>query len=128
MRVASSRREFLRHASAAAAALAAPHIWIPRAFAAEPAKPLEQFDYADVTLDSDLHEKQLHETHAVLMELSEDSLLKPFRQMGGQPAPGEDLGGWYHYEPGRSPTTASASRRLRLSGNGSRPSHACRQF
>ena len=34
------------------------------------------------------------------MELSEDSLLKPFRQMGGQPAPGEDMGGWYHYEPG----------------------------
>jgi DUF1680 family protein len=33
------------------------------------------------------------------MELSEDSLLKPFRQMGGQPAPGEDLGGWYHYDP-----------------------------
>jgi uncharacterized protein len=33
------------------------------------------------------------------MELSEDSLLKPFRQMAGQPAPGADLGGWYHYDP-----------------------------
>ena len=31
-------------------------------------------------------------------ELSEDSLLKPFRQMVGQPAPGEDLGGWYQYD------------------------------
>jgi uncharacterized protein len=103
MLVTSSRREFLRRASVAAAALAAPHIWIPRAFAAEPTKPLEQFDYADVTLDSDLHEKQLRETHAVLMDLSEDSLLKPFRQMTGQPAPGEDLGGWYHYEPGPLP-------------------------
>jgi DUF1680 family protein len=103
MRLHSSRREFLRSASAAAAALAAPDIWIPRAFATESTKPLEQFDYTDVTLDSDLHEKQLHETHAVLMELSEDSLLKPFRQMAGQPAPGEDLGGWYHYEPGPLP-------------------------
>ena len=32
------------------------------------------------------------------MGLSEDSLLKPFRQMVGQPAPGEDLGGWYQYD------------------------------
>ena len=35
----------------------------------------------------------------MLMGLSEDSLLKPFREMSGQPAPGEDLGGWYHYDP-----------------------------
>jgi len=60
-------------------------------------QPLEQFDYCDVVLASDLHEKQLEETHSVLMGLSEDSLLKPFRQMSGQAAPGEDLGGWYHY-------------------------------
>jgi uncharacterized protein len=33
------------------------------------------------------------------MGLSDDSLLKPLRQMSGQPAPGEDLGGWYHYNP-----------------------------
>ena len=33
------------------------------------------------------------------MGLSDDSLLKPFRQMSGQTAPGEDLGGWYHYNP-----------------------------
>ena len=26
-------------------------------------------------------------------------MLKPFRQMGGQDAPGEDLGGWYMYKP-----------------------------
>lgn len=61
--------------------------------------PLKEFGYGDVTLSSELHEKQLHETHAVLMELSEDSLLKPFRQMAGQPAPGTDLGGWYQYDP-----------------------------
>ena len=32
------------------------------------------------------------------MELSEDSLLKPFREMVGQAAPGQDLGGWYQYD------------------------------
>jgi len=64
-----------------------------------PAVPLEEFSYGDVTLDSALHEQQLQQTHAVLMDLSDDALLKPFRQMIGQPAPGEDLGGWYRYEP-----------------------------
>src|SRR5580658_2802147 len=51
---------------------------------------LEQFDYGDVVLASGLHEKQLEETHSVLMGLSDDSLLKPFRQMSGQAAPGDD--------------------------------------
>jgi DUF1680 family protein len=64
-----------------------------------PAPPLEQFDYGDVELRSNLHEQQLDQTHSVLMRLSDDSLLKPLRQMSGQPAPGEDLGGWYHYDP-----------------------------
>lgn len=68
--------------------------------AAAPAlPPLMQFDYGDVELTSDLHEQQLEETHRVLMGLSDDSLLKPFRQMSGLAAPGDDLGGWYHYDP-----------------------------
>jgi uncharacterized protein len=61
--------------------------------------PLEEFSYGDVTLNSALHEQQLQQTHAVLMDLSDDALLKPFRLMIGQPAPGEDLGGWYRYDP-----------------------------
>ncbi len=61
--------------------------------------PLEEFGYGDVLMTSDLHESQLMNTHAVLMSLSEDSLLKPFRQMAGMAAPGEDLGGWYNYDP-----------------------------
>lgn len=70
-------------------------------------QPLEEFGYGDVVLSGGLHEKQLQETFSVLMELSEDSLLKPLRQMAGKPAPGVDLGGWYHYDPdydGSSPT------------------------
>jgi len=61
--------------------------------------PLEEFSYRDVTLWSEPHEKQLRETRAILMNFSDDSLLKPFREMAGQPAPGTDLGGWYHYDP-----------------------------
>jgi DUF1680 family protein len=41
----------------------------------------------------------LQNSISVLMGLNEDSLLKPMRQMGGQPAPGEELGGWYNYDP-----------------------------
>lgn len=94
-----SRRRFVQSAALASAASLIPG-FRPRAFAADPSSdaPLEEFGYGDVTLASDLHEKQLTETHALLMELSEDSLLKPFRQMVGQPAPGQDLGGWYQYD------------------------------
>jgi DUF1680 family protein len=33
------------------------------------------------------------------MGLSDDSILKPLREMSDLPAPGDDLGGWYHYKP-----------------------------
>ena len=52
-----------------------------------------------MSLDSSLHEEQFRQTQAVLMDLSDDALLMPFRAMVGQPAPGEDLGGWYRYDP-----------------------------
>jgi len=94
-----SRRQFLQSAALAAAANLVP---VSRGFAAASAspesQPLEEFGYSDVTLHSPLHEQQLEQTHSLLMNLSEDSLLKPFRQMVGQPAPGEDLGGWYSYD------------------------------
>jgi hypothetical protein len=100
-----SRRTFVQSASLASAGCFVPVFRIPGlgvpgfpANAAAPA-PLDEFTYGDVTLSTDLHEKQLAESHALLMGLSEDSLLKPFRQMVGQPAPGEDLGGWYQYAP-----------------------------
>ena len=59
--------------------------------------PPGEFGYGDVLLSSDPHETQLRETQAVLMSLGDDSLLKPFRQMSGLPAPGapgQDRGGW----------------------------------
>jgi hypothetical protein len=101
-----SRRRFLKSAALAYAASAIPGLR-KSALAVNGSNPsnprqsanLEEFGYGDVTLNSALHERQLQETHAVLMDLSDDALLKPFRQMIGQPAPGEDLGGWYRYEP-----------------------------
>jgi len=95
-----SRRSFLLSGSIAAASFAGGGLWLPSlTSAAQDVGPLAQFGYADVTLSSDLHEKQFHETQAVLMSLSEDSLLKPLREMAGQPAPGAELGGWYLYDP-----------------------------
>jgi uncharacterized protein len=101
-----SRRKFLKSVTLASAASAIPGLRksalaIDSSKASDPKQSasLEEFSYGDVTLNSALHERQLQQTHAVLMDLSEDGLLKPFRQMIGQPAPGEDLGGWYRYEP-----------------------------
>jgi len=96
-----SRRNFVRSAAATAAAIAARGTWSNLSFAdtARHQNLLSQFDYGDVFLSSDLHEAQIHGTHSVLMQLSDDSLLKPLRQMAGMPAPGEDLGDWYHYDP-----------------------------
>jgi hypothetical protein len=39
--------------------------------------------------------EQFRYNHSLFLNLNEDSLLKPFRQLSGLPAPGEDMGGWY---------------------------------
>ena len=93
-----SRRSFLKSASLALASAADSRFWLPRAASAAQ-YPLDEFTYADVALSSEPHERQLSESQAVLMSLSEDSLLKPLREMSGQPAPGDELGGWYLYNP-----------------------------
>jgi DUF1680 family protein len=95
-----TRREFVQSASATvAAATILPRRWHSSALDMALASPLEEFSYDKVQLNSEPHEKQLQQCISVLMDLNEDSLLKPMRQMGGQPAPGEDLGGWYNYDP-----------------------------
>jgi DUF1680 family protein len=101
-----SRRGFLKSVTLASAASAIPGLRksalaIDGTSASDPKQSasLEEFSYGDVTLNSALQEQQLQQTHAVLMDVRDDALLKPFRQMIGQPAPGEDLGGWYRYEP-----------------------------
>ena len=94
-----SRREFSKLSALSAAALAWANSGKLWAVASARATPLSEFGYGEVTMHSELHEAQLRNTHEVLMSLSEDSLLKPFRQMAGQDAPGAHLGGWYNYDP-----------------------------
>src|SRR5215472_14774900 len=101
-----SRRKFLQSAAVISAATALPRLGVARhglgsdlVGSHSDNSPLDEFGYGDVSLDSPIHEQQLQQTHAVLMGLSDDSLLKPFRSMIGKPAPGEDLGGWYRYDP-----------------------------
>jgi DUF1680 family protein len=86
-----------RFAQSAAAVLGGAGAWPAPALPAVPL--LRQFGYGDVDLSSALHENQLDEHLNLLMSLSEDSLLKPIRQMIGMRAPGMDLGGWYSYDP-----------------------------
>ncbi len=70
--------------------------------------PLAEFGYGDVTLEAGPEEDQREQTLAVLLGLSDDALLKPFRQMAGRAAPGEDLGGWYRYDPNFNYKTGDA--------------------
>lgn len=100
---AVSRRKFLQSAVLASALSVIPHfsrsaLTHGSGRVSARSAPLEEFGYGDVSLNSPPHEQQLRQTHDLLMGLSEDSLLKPFRQMVGQPAPGEELGGWYQYD------------------------------
>jgi uncharacterized protein len=96
-----SRRRFLGSSVLAGVGVAGRGLLSPEAWAVDPrtAEPLEEFAYGNVLLASEVHEAQRMNTQSVLMALDEDSLLKPFRQMSGMAAPGEDLGGWYTYNP-----------------------------
>jgi DUF1680 family protein len=95
----TDRRSFLKAASASVAALAARRVAaqtnrrLDRAF--EHGQALREFGYGSVSIQSSLHTQQLGNAHTVLMGLSEDSLLRPFRKAAGLAAPGCDLGGWY---------------------------------
>jgi uncharacterized protein len=97
-----SRRRFLAVGTSAAVSLAGAPLLktsLARAENSAATVPLQEFGYGDISLASELHNHQLEENIAVLMALSDDSLLKPLRKMSGQAAPGEELGGWYLYDP-----------------------------
>jgi hypothetical protein len=97
-----TRRNFLESATLSVAGAAIIPLNSNFSFAgtaASAAAPLEEFEYGQVAVTGELHQAQLQHCVSVLMGLNEDSLLKPMRQMGGQPAPGADLGGWYNYDP-----------------------------
>jgi DUF1680 family protein len=89
-----NRREFIKSSAALVAASSSPravHALAPTAAAAH----MRQLDYSQVQLlDSPLRE-QFDYNHALFLALDNDRLLKPFRQLTGMSAPGEDMGGWY---------------------------------
>jgi DUF1680 family protein len=61
--------------------------------------PLSEFPYGHVELAPSPQQAQMEQTHAVLMGMNEESLLRPFRLAAGMAAPGHDLGGWYSAMP-----------------------------
>jgi hypothetical protein len=56
---------------------------------------LSQFEYSEVELLEGPMREQFQHNVTLFLNLPDDNLLKPFRQLAGQPAPGEDMGGWY---------------------------------
>ena len=56
---------------------------------------LEQLDYGQVQIDPGPLQQQFTQNHELLLNMDEDSMLRPFRVREGLPAPGGDLGGWY---------------------------------
>ena len=61
------------------------------------AGPLRSPRYDQVRINGGPALDQQRNTLAILSGFDEDALLKPFRAMGGLPAPGRNLGGWYEY-------------------------------
>jgi hypothetical protein len=89
-----SRRTVLKSATAAAVTAALSR----RAFAASseaPEVPLAQLDYSAVTLLPGPMKEQFDYHHKLVLGMSNDMLLKPFRERAGLAAPGDDFGGWY---------------------------------
>jgi len=87
-----TRRTFLKGAACTAAAAATKS----GAQSFTPLKPdLTTFPYGAVELLSGPLKRQFDENHSFFLNLSEDRLLKIYRQRSGLPAPGQDMGGWY---------------------------------
>lgn len=64
-----------------------------------PAKPaLRPLAFGAVRLHG-LQGKQFRSTLRFLLDLSTDTMLKPYRERAGLPAPGKDIGGWYDNYP-----------------------------
>jgi len=96
----TTRREFIGQTTATLAALSCAPL---PSRAEEAAAPLQQLDYSQVQLLKGPMLEQFRHNHSLFLHLDEDSLLKPFRQLTNQPAPGEDLGGWYSPSPDFDP-------------------------
>ena len=98
-----NRRQFLKSSASLSAAVAvssrALHSLAPTAAVAR----MRQLDYSQVQLLDGPLRRQFDHNHALFLALDNDRLLKPFRQLTGMPAPGEDMGGWYSPSPDFDP-------------------------
>ncbi len=63
------------------------------------AAPLRSPRYDQVSAIGWTAGEQQKNALSILDSFEDDALLKPFRAMGGLPAPGRNLGGWYEYLP-----------------------------
>lgn len=104
-----SRRSFVAGSLAAAGAAVLSRPGLSSVPSTQPATTeLTQFDYGAVQLLEGPMLEQFRANHAYFLALNEDSLLKPFRQKAGLPAPGEEMGGWYswsdEFDPPRNMT------------------------
>jgi DUF1680 family protein len=61
--------------------------------------PIRTFEYGQVGLLEGPMRQQFERNHEFFLRLDEDRLLKPFRQLAGMDAPGDDMGGWYDIDP-----------------------------
>jgi len=87
-----TRRSFLHGAAATATAAKLVSGDTNRA----PIMPgLKTFPYGAVQLLDSPLKRQFDQNHTFFLNLSEDRLLKIYRQRAGLPAPGENMGGWY---------------------------------
>ena len=90
-----TRRQFL---AGTAATLACSRDLLALTADAAPAtarEPLQQLRYDQVRLTGGPLAEQYDALHAHYLALSNDRLLKVYRQRAGLPAPGADMGGWY---------------------------------
>jgi DUF1680 family protein len=85
-----TRRTFLKSAAAATALANAPLL-----ASAPPRELLQQLPYSAVTLTGGPFKEHYDRIHAHYLALSNDRLLKVYRQRAGLPSPGADMGGWY---------------------------------
>ncbi len=89
------RRQILKAGALLVCGSALDAAGIRRAPAVETHAPLDELHYNQVKFEPGPVERQVRENHQLVLNLDEDALLRPFRQRGGLPAPGVDLGGWY---------------------------------
>lgn len=91
-----SRRAFLASASALGCTCASHLQASGRSFPKLAVEaPVRQPLYHQIRLSEGRMATQMDQQHKLYIEIDDDRLLKPFRVLAGQAAPGADMGGWY---------------------------------